>query len=67
MRFWLFNPNTCRFDRASKQATLHAVEVAVINDDNDVLVITDRHPPKRWPSGEPLTVAGVQFNREDYE
>lgn len=67
MRFWVFNPDTCRFDRASEQATLHAAGVAVVNNDNDVLVIIDQQPPKRWPSGEPLTVAGVQFDREDYE
>ena len=29
MRFWTFDPNTCRFERASKQAALHAADVAV--------------------------------------
>ena len=36
MRFWTFDPNTCRFERASKQAALHAADVAVVNDDTDV-------------------------------
>ena len=64
MRFWTFDPNTCRFERASKQAALHAADVAVVNDDTDVQVISDHQPPKRWPSGEPLVVAGVEFERE---
>ena len=67
MRYWTFDANTCRFERTSKQAALIAPEVAVVNDDTDVKVIRDHQPPKRWPSGEPLTVAGVQFDREDFE
>ena len=57
MRYWTFDPNTCRFERASKQAALHAADVAVVNDDTDVRVISDHQPPQRWPSGEPLVVA----------
>ena len=30
MRYWTFDPNTCRFERASKQAALHAADVAVV-------------------------------------
>ena len=56
-----------RFERASKQAALHAADVAVVNDDTDVQVISDHQPPKRWPSGEPLVVAGVEFERELFE
>jgi hypothetical protein len=41
--------------------------VAVVNDDADVHVIRDHQPPKRWPSGEPLVVAGVEFERELFE
>jgi hypothetical protein len=67
MRYWTFDPNTCRFVRASKQAALHAADVAVVNDDTDVQVISDHQPPKRWPSGEPLVVAGVEFERELFE
>ena len=55
------------FERASKQAALHAADVAVVNDDTDVQVISDHQPPKRWPSGEPLVVAGVEFERELFE
>ncbi|MGD5109956.1 hypothetical protein QT886_22325, partial [Xanthomonas citri pv. citri] len=50
--------------RASKQAALHAADVAVVNDDTDVQVISDHQSPKRWPSGEPLVVAGVEFERD---
>jgi hypothetical protein len=43
---------------------LHAADVAVVNDDTDVQVISDH---QRWPSGEPLVVAGVEFERELFE
>jgi hypothetical protein len=33
----------------------------------DVHVIGDHQPPKRWPSGEPLVVVGVEFERELFE
>jgi hypothetical protein len=67
MRYWTFNANTCRFERVSKHAALHAAEIAVVSDDNDVQVIRDRRLPKRWPSGEALIVAGVAFEREQFE
>ncbi len=67
MRFWTFDPNTCRFERSSKQAAFHDADVAVVNDDTDVQVICDQQPPKRWASGEPLVVAGVEFERELFE
>lgn len=67
MRYRQFDPNICRFERATKQAALHAADVAVVNDDADVHVIRDHQPPKRWPSGEPLVVAGVEFDRELFE
>jgi hypothetical protein len=67
MRFWTFDPNTCCFERASKQAALDAADVAVVNNDADVHVISDHQPPKRCPSGEPLVVAGVEFERELFE
>jgi predicted metallo-beta-lactamase superfamily hydrolase len=58
MRYWTFDPNTCRFERASKQSRfLHAADVAVVNDDTDVQVISDHQPPKCVLSGEPLVVA----------
>lgn len=66
MRYWTFDANTCRFERASRQAALHADEVVVVNNDTDVQVIRD-HQPKRWPSGERLVVAGVEFEREFFE
>ena len=66
MRYWTFDPNTCRFERASK-AALHAADVAVVNDDTDAQVISDHQPPQSWHSGEPLVVAGVEFERELFE
>ena len=41
--------------------------MAVISDDTDVQVVRDHAPPTRWPSGEPLVVAGVEFDRELFE
>ncbi|MDD3326563.1 MAG: hypothetical protein PHW25_05690 [Zoogloea sp.] len=67
MRYWTFDTDTCRFERASRQAALRSADVAVVNDDSDVQVIRDQQPPRRWPGGEPLTVAGVQFDREEFE
>ena len=67
MRCWPFDANPCRFERAGKQAALHAADVAVVNYDTDLQVISDHQPPKRWPSGEPLVVAGVEFERELFE
>lgn len=66
MRYWTFDANTCRFERASRQAALHAADVAVVNDDTDVQIIRD-HQAKRWPSGECLVVAGIEFEREFFE
>ena len=43
MRFWTFDPNTCRFERASKQAALHAADVAV--------VVVDADPARGGPAG----------------
>lgn len=64
MRVWSFNSNTCRFDRVGRAAL---ADVAVISDDTDVQVVRDHAPPTRWPSGEPLVVAGVEFDRELFE
>ena len=66
MRDWSFNPNTCRFDRVGRAALAEAA-VAVISDDTDVQVMRDQAPPTRWPSGEPLVVAGVEFDCELFE
>lgn len=66
MKIWTFNPNTCRFDRSGRAALANAV-LAVINDDTDVQVVTECEAPKRWPSGERLVVAGVEFDRELFE
>ena len=66
MRVWSFNPDTCRFDRVGRAALAEAV-VAVISDNTDVQVVRDHAQPTRWPSGEPLVVAGVEFERELFE
>jgi hypothetical protein len=41
--------------------------VAVVNDNTDVHVIRDNRSLKRWPSGEALIVAGVEFERDQFE
>lgn len=66
MKIWTFNPNTCQFDRAGRAALTNAT-LAVINDDIDVQVLAEHEAPKRWPSGERLVVAGVEFDREFFE
>lgn len=55
MKIWTFNAETCRFDRVGRAALA------------DVQVVRDHAPPTRWPSGEPLVVAGVEFDRELFE
>ena len=66
MRVWSFNPDTCRFDRVGRAALAEA-DVAGISDDTAVKVARDPAPPTRRPSGEPLVVAGVEFDRELFE
>jgi hypothetical protein len=67
MRYWAFDVNTCRFERASRQAALLNADIAVVNDDIDVHSIQDQQQPKRWPTGEPLVVVGVPFERGQFE
>ena len=64
-RFWKFNVDACTFERCDQQTAAEA-DVPVIVNDGDVRVQIDGKA-RPWPSGEPLTVAGVQFDREDYE
>ena len=64
-RFWKFNPDACTFERCD-QLTAAEADVPVIVNDGDVRVQIEGKT-RHWPSGEPLTVAGVEFNREDYE
>ena len=64
-RFWKFNPDACTFERCD-QLTAAEADVPVIVNDGDVRVQIDGKA-RPWPSGEPLTVAGVQFDRENYE
>ena len=64
-RFWKFNVDACTFERCD-QLTAAEADVPVIVNDGDVRVQIDGKA-RPWPSGEPLTVAGVQFDREDYE
>jgi hypothetical protein len=37
-----------------------------MNDDCDLYVVID-NKYRRWPSGDPLTIAGVSFDREEFE
>ena len=66
MKIWTFNTDTCRFDRAGRAALRDAV-LAVVNDDIDLQVISEEHASKPWPSGEQLVVAGIEFDREQFE
>lgn len=65
-RYWMFNEDACTFERCDQQ-TAAEVDVPVIVNDNDELRVQIDGKARHWPSGEPLTVAGVQFDREDYE
>ena len=67
MRYWTFDPNSCRFERATRNAALHDADTALMNDGLDVYVIHDCQPPTRWRSGEQLIVAGSAFERELFE
>ena len=64
-RYWMFNEDACTFGRCDQQTAAEA-DVPVILNDGDVRVQIDGKA-RQWPSGEPLTVAGVQFDRENYE
>lgn len=64
-RFWKFNMDACTFEQCDRQTALEA-DVPVIVNDGDVRVQIEGKA-RHWPSGEPLTVAGVEFNREEFE
>lgn len=64
-KYWIFDADACTFERCDKQAALDA-DMPVIVSDGDVHVRIDGDS-RRWPSGETLTVAGVQFDREAFE
>lgn len=64
-RFWKFNEDACTFEQCDRQNALDA-DVPVIVNDGDVCVQIEGEA-RRWPYGEPLTVAGVEFDREDFE
>lgn len=66
MKFWMFNIDTCQFEQVGRVALANAA-LAVVNDGIDVQVVHEHEPPKRWPSGECLVVAGVEFERELFE
>lgn len=66
MKVWTFNIETCTFERGGRTALAEA-DVAVISDHTDVQVVRDHAAPQRWPTGEPLVVAGCEFEREQFE
>ena len=66
MKIWTFNPATCVFERGGRAALAEA-DMAVISDHTDVHVVRDHAAPQRWPTGEPLVVAGCQFERGEFE
>jgi hypothetical protein len=66
MTIWTFNPDTCTFQPGRHDALAEA-DVAVVKDDTDVHVVRNHAAPRRWPTGEPLIVAGCEFEREQFE
>lgn len=66
-RYWIFDADACAFVRCDKQAaTIDADVPVIVNDGDDVHVRIDGEA-RGWPSGEPLIVAGVEFDKEDFE
>jgi len=67
--FWKFNEDTCVFDQCDRQTAEAEADQdvpVIIREFDDLYVVLDRKK-KRWPSGDPLTLFGIQFDREDYE
>jgi hypothetical protein len=65
-RYWKFNENSCTFEKCDYQSALRADLPVIMNDDCDLYVVID-NKYRRWPSGDPLTIAGVSFDREEFE
>lgn len=64
-RNWKFNEDACTFEQCDQQTAFDA-DAPVIVSDGDVRVLSGGKA-RHWLSGEPLTMAGVQFGREVYE
>lgn len=67
MKYWTFEPNSCCFQRVSRRCAQVDAGITILNDGVDVYVARDGGPLNRWPSGDPLFVAGVLFERELFE
>lgn len=66
-RYWRFDENNCTFVACSKQETFDPECSPGVYRDDDVYIVDEDGQVARWPSGEPLLVAGVIFNRENFE
>jgi hypothetical protein len=66
MAYWVFDENRCAFVLIDKWSVQDSDMPVVFNNGDDVFVrlSTEEH---RWPSGERLVVAGVEFEREFFE
>jgi hypothetical protein len=67
--FWKFNEDSCVFDPCDRQTAETEADQGVpviIREFDDLYVVFDRKK-RRWPSGDPLILLGIQFDREDYE
>ncbi|MGZ5198785.1 MAG: hypothetical protein ACXWC4_03360 [Telluria sp.] len=67
MKYWVFEPNLCHFERVCQRAALQNCEAMVLNDGFDVYVALDGGTLKRWRGDESFVVAGVPFEREMFE
>lgn len=70
MRFWVFNEDTCHFDVAREPSAMAAKARGipiVIDDGNDLYHVMDDGVQRRWDGDEPWVVAGLTFDREDFE
>lgn len=65
-KYWIFDADACAFERCDQQTAIESDVPVIVNDGDDVHVRIDGES-RRWPSGELLNVAGVQFDREDFE
>lgn len=66
MAYWLFDENQCTFEPSDMLMTQDSDLPVVFSNGEDVFVRVATNE-QRWPSGERLVVAGVEFERELFE
>jgi hypothetical protein len=65
-QYWKFNEDACTFDQCDRQTALGAEVPVIVNEDGELRVVIDGKST-HWPGGEPLDVAGVPFDSEEFE